>query len=273
MVESGPRGDARVVEYAYIYQVSQEWIEERVDIEGIELPREWTIAFALSDLPDPNTRSRARRLHKQYLEIGRVPELESPTDDVLEFLDQLEQWLAVETEQLDQDRHRRHQEELDREIAAKAFDADMTGWIELRGSERMKIARRRGYKVTGSYARARAREELPGCWVDTSDRAEYRERVDPSANALRVESGFEDWLMANELNLRTRIVWLTSPPSGLAERYEGVDVGDVLSGDVEEWEFEQQEAVLISRYLGRYDAYLIVNSDLRAPATADGEED
>jgi hypothetical protein len=273
MVEAGPRGDARVVKYTYTYTISDQWIEDRMDIEGIEMPKSWSISFSLADLPNPPERNRARRLWQMYQDIGQEPKLEAPTNDVLEFLNQFEEWAVLERERLAQEEHHRAQSEIDREIAVREFDREMADWIDRNGSPRMKTASKRGYKVTASYARARAREELPGCWVDTAGRAEFRERVDPSAGALQVESQLEDWLMASDLNLRIRIVWLTSPPSGLAERYEGIDIDEVIAGEVDEWEFEQQEAVLITGYLHRYEAYLMVNQELQAPTSADEEDD
>jgi len=263
MVQAGPVGDGRVVEYTFTYTISDNWIEDRMDLDGVELPKEWSITFMLGDLPNPSSRRRARKLWRLYREFGAGPELAEPIDDPIEFMHQLEEWIASEEERIEYEDQLREQAEMQRELEARRFEQEMQAWIEAFGSSRMKAARARGYKVNPSYARVRGREELPGAWIDTSGRAEYRERVDPSAKALALESEFEEWLEGHELELRTRIVWLVGPPTGLAEEYEEVDFESILEGV--EAEFEQQEALLISNYLNRYEAFLMIDEDLRAP--------
>lgn len=259
MVEAGPRGAARTVEHAYEYSVSEEFIEERIELEGIELPRRWTINFSLQDLPDPGTRARALSLRRLYEELDGELELEAPTDDPIEFLERLEEWAGAEQELIDYEESQRRQFEMDKELEAKAFEQAMDVWIEKHGSYRLKTARKKRYKVTSSYARARGREELPGFWIDTAGVAGYRERVDPSGEALKTEANVEKFLSLGDLELRTRIVWLVSPPSALSEIYE-------------DWEFEQQEAILVSGYLGRYEAFLPLDPDYRAPAEVEEED-
>lgn len=266
MVEAGPVGDTRVVQYTFTYTVGDSWIEDRMDIEGVALPKQWSIAFELSDLPNPGERQRARKLRELYQQLGGAAELNEPTDDPIEFLNHLEEWVAIEKERIDYESHQRRQAEIERELSAQNFEEDMDRWIEAHGSERLRAARARRYKVTGSYARARARKEIPGAWVDTSGRAEYRERVDPSKEALELESVFETFTAAQGRDLRMRIVWLVEPPTGLAEAYEEIDMGEVIAGEANEWEFQQQEALLISGYLGRYEAFLMIDKDLRAPS-------
>jgi hypothetical protein len=252
MVQAGPQGAARVVEHSYVYAVSDRFIEERIELEGVELPRQWTISFSLQDLPDPGTRSRALHLRKLFLELGRELELEAPTDDPIEFLDRLEEWVATERELLEYEEIQRRQAEEAREWEMQEFEGAMDAWIQERGSNRLKTSRRKRYKVTSSYARARGREELPGFWIDTAGSAEYRERVDPSAEALKIEANVEAFLSGHGLELQTRVIWLTEPPSGFGDTYE-------------EWDFEQQEAIVISNYLGRYEAFLLIDSDYEAP--------
>lgn len=270
MVEAGPVGDARVVKFIFRYTVSGEWIETRMDLEGIELPRQWSIAFELSDLPNPGERQRARKLWDLYEQFGGEAELEEPCDDPVEFLDHIEEWIAAEKERIDYEDHHRREAEHQRELVAQEFDRAMQQWIEAKGSDRMKAARARGYKVAGSYARARAREEIPGAWVDTSGRSIFRERVDPSSEALELEDAFERFAKLQDLELRTRIVWLVEPPTGLAELYEDVDF-DEEAFDGGGWEFKQQEAILITDYLGRYEAFLMVDHNARAPLDEEGD--
>lgn len=63
-------------------------------------------------------------------------------------------------------------------------------------------------------------------------------------------------------------MWLVEPPTGLAGLYENVNF-DEEAFDGGGWEFEQQEAILIPGYLGRYEAFLMVDHNARAPL--DGE--
>ncbi len=265
MVEAGPVGDPHVVRYTFTYTVSDPWIEDRMDIDGVAMPKQWSIAFGLGELPNPGERQRARKLWNLYQQFGGTAELDAPTDDPIEFLNSLDEWIAVEKERIEYEDHQRQQAEVERERFVQDFEEEMKRWIQAHGSERMKAAQARGYKVTGSYARARACKEIPGAWVDTSGRAEYRERVDPSKEALELESAFETFMEVHDCSFRTRIVWLVEPPTDLAEAYEEIDVDEVLAGEVDEWEFQQQEALLISGYLGRYEAFLMIDQDLRAP--------
>jgi hypothetical protein len=252
MVEAGPRGTARVVEHSYAYTVSDAFIQERIELEGVELPNQWTISFSLQDLPDPGTRSRALALRRLYQDLEGEPQFEAPTDDPIEFLDRLEEWIASEKDLLDYEEGQRQQLELIAEQESREFEETMDAWIEYRGSYRLKTARKKRYKVTSTYARARGREELPGFWIDTAGSAKYRERVDPSAEALRAEGNIEEFLSQHGLQLQTRIIWLVEPPSGFEEVYD-------------DWEFEQQEAILVTDYLGRYDAFLLIDTDYHAP--------
>ena len=268
MVEAGPEGAARAVEHSYVYVVSEEFIQERIELDGVELPDRWSISFSLSNLPDPGTRARALALRGLYEDIGFEPELESPTDDPIEFLDYLEEWLAGEQERISYEEDQQRQAERGRERDAEEFDQAMDLWIEEHGSYRLKTARSKRYKITSSYARDRGRKELPGFWIDTAGAAVYRERVDPSEEALRVEIGVEKHLSREGLDLPTRIVWLVEPPSGLAEVYEDSDLDDFLENEG----FPQQETILVSGYLGRYEAFLPVDIDERAPLEAEGEE-
>lgn len=258
MVKAGPKGAARVVEHSYAYAVSDEFIEERIELEGVELPREWTITFSLQDLPDPGTRSRALALRRLYLGLEGELQLETPTDDPIEFLDRLEEWIAAEKELVEYEEGQRRQFEQAREREGLEFEEEMDFWIQAQGSYRLKTARKKNYKVTSSYARARGREELPGFWIDTAGNAEYRERVDPSAEALKTEANIESFFSQHELDLRTRVVWLVEPPSGFDEVFE-------------EWDFEQQEAILATKYLGRYDAFLLIDTDFQAPLHVEDE--
>lgn len=149
----------------------------------------------------------------------------------------------------------------------RQFESDMEVWIEEYGSGRLRLARERGYKVTSSYAKERAARELPEAWIDTADRATWRERVDPTFDALKDETLVEKWMEQRGLPYSVQIVWLVEPPSSMAEILDrGTD--DEPFGV----EFEQQEALLIAGYLDRYNAFLPIDRDERAPIPDDADE-
>ncbi len=142
---------------------------------------------------------------------------------------------------------------------AEAFRVAMEAWATQHGSPRLQQAINRGYKATRTYAEERAALEAPGWIVDVSDRAEWRDRVDPSAHALAAEE--EATALAKGLaalgslasnQAHARVVWLTQLP---------------MRSD---WDVPQQEALVVRGYLGRYDLIL----PLGAPdedAVEDGE--
>jgi hypothetical protein len=266
MVEARPESAARPVEHEYTYLISDEFVRERIELEGVELPKRWLIKFALADLPSPGERSRALVLRRRREEFPGTPLLHRPVDDPVEFLDRLEKWIEEEGEQREQERELVRQEEIAAAAESTLFDDEMSRWISTYGSQRLKMARKKRYKVTSSYARARGRSELPGCWIDTAGLAEYRERVDPSAEALKTETRVEEYLAEVDVELATRIVWLVAPPSGLAETFGGD------FGAENYWEFEQQEAILLSSYLGRYEAFYFVDRAFHSPTTSEEDD-
>jgi hypothetical protein len=264
MAATGPQGRERVLEHEYRYSVADEWIERKIDETGIEPPKTWRIEFQLRELRDADVRRRARRLREMWSSIPGDMVLSEPTEDPEEFLDLLEAWIDERAEDVPPV-GTVESKEVRRRMKLADFDLDMDHWIDEQGSERLKIARSRNYKITSSYAKERAREELPECWVDTAGKAISRERVDPSMRALRVETKFREWIESKDLGLGTRIVWLVKPPPSMAEffEYEDEDLFDPESG------FQQQEALLISDYLGKYNAYLPVQEEQRAPRKND----
>ena len=264
MADTGPQGNARVLKQTYRYAVADEWIAHRIDEEGVEPPRTWRIEFELRELADAAARRRARRLEELWSSIPGEMVLEAPTDDPDEFLNLLEEWVNERQDQIGLVPNEESDEVLRRRRIAE-FDVEMARWIEEHGSARLKLARSRGYKVTSSYAKERGVEELPECWVDTASKARYRERVDPSMRALKVETNFRSWIESMDLGIETRIVWLVEPPSSMAEFFEFANDDPFDSGA----DFEQQEALMVPYYLGKYSAFLPVDVDQRAPKSDD----
>jgi hypothetical protein len=264
MANAGPQGDVRVLAHKYQFEVSDAWIQDRIDEEGIEPPKIWRMAFQLRELPDAESRKRARRLRAAWESIPGRMKLPEPTEDPIKFLDLVEEWVELEAESA-QDADSEELAERQREVhEQEAFEAEMAEWIGNHGSDRLKLAHSRGYKIVSSYAKERGRADLPGCWIDTAGRAEYRERVDPSMEALDTETKVQNWLDIHELDLLTRIIWLVTPPSSQVEHWEAQEEEFFEIGD-----FRQQEALLLPAFLGKYGAYLPVDKDERAPVVAD----
>lgn len=262
MAENGPRGAARVLEHVYRYAVADAWIERQIDETGIEPPRIWQIKFELRELDGTTARRRARALQDIWYTIPGDMELAEPVEDPERFLDLLEEWIEGQGDELASSEE---SEEARRRRRVADFDAERDAWIEANGSDRLKLARSRNYKITSTYVTERGRVELPQCWVDTAGKASYRERVDPSMRALETETRFRHWIAVNGLGLEPRIVWLTAPPPAMAEYMEYGD-GDPFD---EAPEFEQQEALLIPNYLGKYSAFLPIDEGERAPKPDD----
>lgn len=119
----------------------------------------------------------------------------------------------------------------------KEIEKEMGNWIMANGSDRLKKAYRAGYPCFSAYAIERARMELGDEWiVDVRDAATWKSpKVYPSEEALDLEAelkakGFE-----------AEIVWLTH---------------DGLERDYDDEPFEPCEAIVIRKYLGKYDAIL-----------------
>lgn len=262
MVEAGPDGQARVVTHDYHYGVSDEWIQERVDEEGVEPPKVWRMSFDLPDLPNSTLRRKARALREIWEALPDNLELPQPTEDPEAFLELLGDWVEEAQVATAEQARMRTVEQSQKRQQVQAFETAMDAWIEEHGSQRLRLARERGYKVTSSYAKERAERELPETWVDTADRAAWRERVDPSYAALRFESAVVNWMEERDMPYSCVIVWLIEPPSSMAEALERESEDDPLGKD-----FEQQEAILISGYLDRYNVFLPVDPDERAPGS------
>lgn len=132
-----------------------------------------------------------------------------------------------------------------READKARREADKASWIEAHGSDHLKEAFSRGYDSQRQYVIERAAADAPGWVVDFNGSAVWNDRSFPSVEALRVED--EADALADRLGdtgAATGVVWLTAPPSA--------------SHDDDEMFFEQCEAVVVRRYLGRYDLVRMV---------------
>lgn len=264
MVEVRPEHGPRPVAYEFTYEVADSYIERQLDSEGVRVAKSWKIMFDLADLPSPQMRRRAREAHNQYLAYEGYPELPEPTDDAPRFIRAVEKWVKQNKEfeaELDsyvQDRDAEQQRE------AVRFNEEMSAWIAHSGSSRLAMAHARGYKANRLYAEERARKEFPLTWVDTSGKAKYRERTDPSEDALKAEAELQGRVERLEReNLSARIVWLVEPPPDLEEHVESqADPEDPFAEA-----FQQQESILIEPYLDRYRLFLMLDPDLQNTTT------
>lgn len=259
MVESEPEGAPRIVAYEFRYDVAESFIESRLDDEGVEIPKSWKIAFELRDLPNADLRKRARAIHAAWSTTPGYPVLKGPTEDPVEFIEGAERWMAEATGNLTE-----HEaaERLRSENAA-LFQREKDEWIQAHGSSRLRRANERDYKVNRLYARERADREFPAFWLETGGDARWGERTDPSDRSLDLEDMVREELASRGQQLDVRIVWLTSPPAELISQLE-----------VSEWSWEEQEAILVYPYLGRYRLFLPVDHSLwrSTDATAEGED-
>lgn len=115
------------------------------------------------------------------------------------------------------------------EEAAANRDAAKAEWIAAHGSEYLQKAIAAGYNSQRAYVMERAAMELPGYIVDLRDTARWNERTCPGPDALE-----------EALRVKGTVVWLTSLPG--SEHEYPLD---------SYW--EPEEAVVVRKYLGKYD--------------------
>lgn len=252
-----PVQKAQKVTYDFRIIVSQEFIEEHIDTEGVRPSLEWDIDFDVEEIPLA-LRRRLRHAYERYMEVEPFPEFPTPIEDPETFLEALEPWLdKVEAEEADEEKE---EEKLAGAVEAAQlhFKKHMEGWAAENGSPRLRAALERGYRANTTYAIERAASELPGFWVDTADDCEWGERTDPSEEGLRLEEALEAHISLRGIELEHRIVWLEEAPRAL-DRFL----------DEEDEVFEAQEVILIPAYLGRYSLVLPVDENLRSRTEVD----
>lgn len=128
-----------------------------------------------------------------------------------------------------------------RELKAELAEADKFFWIAEHGSEHLKEAFQAGYDCQRKYVLQRAAKEFPSFEVDFNNTSDWKTRSCPSPMALRLAQ-----------KVGGKVVWLTTPASS-----------DIPDTDREYYEdyyepFEACEAVVIRRYLDKYDLVKIV---------------
>ena len=124
-------------------------------------------------------------------------------------------------------------------VEAARFEAERETWTAAHGSAHLRRCRDAGYDCIRLYATERAALEAPGFVVDFADKAKWSARSCPSAAAMDAV----DEARAAGLNNPT-VVWLKSPPRARVEWQDD--------------EFEPCEAVVVRKWLYRYDLVKIV---------------
>lgn len=126
-------------------------------------------------------------------------------------------------------------------IAREQAEVERAAWIAEHGSDYLKKATSAGYNCQRRYVIERAAMELPGYHVDYKDRATWKTRSCPSADAL------DEMLALQEQGREVIIVWLTHCwNSEQQHEYDGCDV--LTEND------DGVEAIIVRNYLGKYDA-------------------
>lgn len=215
------------VSLSFRFKVDEAWIEEQIVATGKRPASIHELEIPLVEVDKPTLRRRllhAERLLKAL--ATTLPILPRPETDPKRFVEAVESWLA----------------EASRPPTADEFGDEMRAWVDEHGSERLRMAVERGYKVNATYARERAALEFPGFWVDTSGAAKWRDRTDPSLRALELETATAHESNANHVSgVQIFIVWLIEPPTDLAR---WLDERDEV--------FDSGESLVVLNYLGRY---------------------
>lgn len=257
-----PLGEPEVVKLQFQFTVSADWIEEQLQETGMQMPEDWEVEFELPDVPG-DLRGHLVRAHRQYLELPGYPDLYAPVDDPQQFLEAISNWIKSESQELEREEAQTSARTVAEKDQGQQFERERKSWIAEHGSPRLRLADERRYKVNRTYAVERAAVEYPRFWVDTSGDSDVRERTDPSMEALELEQAVKTWVSHQNLDVDgvdPRIIWLAAPPKELDEY---VDEND--------WLFEQQEAILVPEFLGRYSLVLPVDEDLHRPVEGGAE--
>jgi hypothetical protein len=215
--------EPEVVRFQFL--VSSQWIDDQIIATGRRPSRAHRIEFDLSEIDSPDVRRRLLDAARACQSLHTAMTLDHPEDDPEAFLRAVESWLML----------------VGRGLGPDQFDADMQSWIAEFGSERLRRASGRGYKVNATYASERAAREFPRFWVHTHPDPIWTDRTDPSQKALLIEEKVLEAVAGRTPRLEVRIVWLREPPAPLEQRLDAV-------GEV----FEPGEAIVVRPFLGRY---------------------
>lgn len=129
--------------------------------------------------------------------------------------------------------------------AEKAFrEAEKTEWIREHGSQYLKDCFDLDVKANLEYVVERAALEFPGYTVDYAETAKWDEKFSPSPEAL------SELKRVRATGADAKIVWLTEPA-----QVRKVEPAYDEYGYREDEKYEPCEAVVIKKFLGRYDLF------------------
>jgi hypothetical protein len=240
MPDVQPAHPSRAVTVAFEFDIDPRWVEQQVLDTGRRPAKRVKIEIALPEVEDPAQRQMLLEAHRFYLQRPEYPMLPELTEDLETVLRVIQSWVLAMQQGNPPAR------------PFDAFEEEKRSWVHTHGSPRLRQAIERDYKANRTYAEERAAKEYPPFWVDTSDDAAWKDRGDPSEEALFVEGQVAHAMVEQGHNYECRIKWLTKPPR---------DMADWLDETLEA--FEGQEAVVIFEYLGRYDLILPVDPEWR----------
>jgi hypothetical protein len=123
------------------------------------------------------------------------------------------------------------------EAEKAAREEERRSWILANGSDYLKDCLELGIKANREYVVERAALEFPGYTVDYTDNAKWEVKFSPSPEAI------SELKKVRKLGADAEIIWLTREAK---ERNEDEDEYDYEP-------FEPCEAVLVRKYLGKYD--------------------
>lgn len=131
-------------------------------------------------------------------------------------------------------------EKAEKEAREAEAEAEKLAWIELYGSERLKLAIKHKHPIDRIYAIERASSEHPGWDIDFYDDAEWDDRTNPTLGELQA---LEEAIKRTDLVVR--LVWLKAPGRNTPrdDRYY----------DYDNEEFDPCPALIMRRFLGKYD--------------------
>jgi hypothetical protein len=130
-------------------------------------------------------------------------------------------------------------EEAQREADKAQRKAEKDRWIKARGSDHLKRAFEGGYEVGRLYTLERVADEFPEWDIDFADTSDWKDRKNPSLAELDAVAVAEA-----KTGRSVIVVWLIKPPMIDSEEDEY---------DPAFYEFEQQAALVIRGFLGKYD--------------------
>lgn len=122
--------------------------------------------------------------------------------------------------------------------AKEAYEAERERWIAEHGSNRLKLAAQRGYRHDGLYRDERLAAELPGFIGFIGQRSEVKDVINPSEEALALETEALERVVEIGLDVLVKLVFVK------------VDIELAMDGKLADGEY-----VEVANYLGRHRVY------------------